>query len=128
MRDTDQTDRAEIRVAIAQMPPLLAAVVRTTVEMEQDMTIVAEVNSSDALARAVAQQVDVIVTAATSGELAPDFRDYFLGPEAIPIVAIALDGASSDLYRRSIARGHGVGGLSRLIRAAAGGLPARLGD
>ena len=45
----------------------------------------------------------------------------------LPIVTISLDGARIDVYGRSIARGVGIEGLTRLIREAVAGAQPRMG-
>jgi DNA-binding NarL/FixJ family response regulator len=128
MREGGDTAARDIKVVIADMPRLLAAVVRKAVEVERDMTIVAQVNSADALADAVAEPVDVIITAATGGELAAPYRAALFGQRPIPVVAISADGTSVDVYGRRMARGCGLDGLIGLIREAVGGSQLRFGS
>jgi len=99
MDDGGGTGSAGIKVLIADAPQLLANVVRRTpVDAEKDMTIVAEVGSEDALAKAVERPADVVITAATTRDFAPRFRALLFGPRAAPIVAISVDGQSIEVY------------------------------
>lgn len=121
MNDAGRTGSDGIKVVIADVPQLLAAVVRRAVKAEKDMTIVAEVGSEDALAKAVEHPIDVVITAATTRDLAPPFRALLFGPRGVPIVAISVDGQSVEVYDRSVTRAFGLEDLIRLIRAAVAG-------
>jgi hypothetical protein len=128
MGATLPTNRNGIKVALAAVPQLLAAVVRQAVEAEGDMTIVAEIDSSNGLAGALADRVDVIITARKGEGLAPPFHTALLGRRAIPIVAIGVDGSSIDVYSHSITRGYGLAGLIGLVREAVAHSKPRTGD
>lgn len=127
MSATLRTNGNGIKVALAEVPQLLAAVVRKAVEAEQDMAIVAEVDSSNGLAAALAGRVDVIITATAGEELAPPFHAALFGHRAIPVVAIDIDGTSIDVYGHSVTRGYGLEGLIELIREAVAGSRPRFG-
>jgi hypothetical protein len=128
MRTGGDTTTQGIKVVIADMPRLLAAVVRKAVEVEQDMVIVAQVQTPDALVEAVARPVDVIVTAVTGEELAPHYRAALFGNQGIPVVAISADGNSIDVYGRWVTHGYGLAGLIALIREAVAGSQLRFGS
>ena len=49
MREGGDTEAEEIRVLIVDLPRLLADVVRKAIEVEKDMVIVAQLDTSDAL-------------------------------------------------------------------------------
>lgn len=127
MSAISRTNGNGIKVALAEVPQLLAAVVRKAVEAEQDMAIVAEVESSTGLAAALADRIDVIITATAGEELAPPFHVALFGRQAIPVVAIGVDGTSIDVYGRSVTRGYGLEGLIGLIREAVAGSRPRFG-
>ena len=127
MSATSRTNGNGIKVALAEVPQLLAAVVRKAVEAEQDMAIVAEVESSNGLAAALADRIDVIITATAGEQLAPPFHAALFGRQAIPVVAIGIDGTSIDVYGHSVTRGYGLEGLIGLIREAVAGSRPRLG-
>lgn len=128
MRNGDDTSADEIRVVIAEMPKLLAAVVCKAVETERDMTIVAQVEAPDALKAAMSRDPDVIVTAARGADLTPEFRAALFARPAIPVVAISPDGNSIDVYGRWAMHGSGLAGLTALIREAAAGARLRFGS
>lgn len=118
MRDGGDTPAESIKVVIAEMPRLLAAVVRTAVEAERDMTIVAQVETQDALPAALAKPVDVLITSARIDEASQPYRAALFGPQAIPVIAVSADGTSIDVYGHWTARGCGLSGLVTLIRRA----------
>jgi hypothetical protein len=108
-----------IKVLIADVPALLAAVVRRTVDEQSDMRVVAEVGSPEEFGEALRQPVDVVVTSSTPTELKAHFQALLFGPAALPIVSLSLDGSCIDVYGRWRARSVGIDGLTRLIREAA---------
>jgi hypothetical protein len=124
MRDNRQ---GAIKILIAEMPALLAAVVRQTVDDESDMTIVDQVGSPEELRQALHRPIDVVVTSSPTSELGPQFQVLLFGSAPLPIVTIGLDGARIDVYCRSITRGVGIEGLTRLIREAVAGAQPRMG-
>src|SRR5687767_7924647 len=107
-----------IRIVIADVPRLLAAIVRRAVETETDIVIVAEAQSADALGEVVTSPVDAIITATSDGELAAPFREALFGPRATPVVAIHVDGMTVDVYGRTHTSGYGLRDLVALIREA----------
>jgi DNA-binding NarL/FixJ family response regulator len=107
-----------INVVLAEMPRLLTAVVRTAVEAEQDMAIVAQVERPETLRAALANPVDVIITSAPIGEAPSPYRETLFGSRAIPLIAVSADGTSIDVYGHWIAHGSGLDGLITLIRKA----------
>jgi hypothetical protein len=127
MPGAGHSEADEIGAVMANMPRLLADMVRSTVEGEQRMTIVAEIASPEALADAITGRVDVIITATSGESLAPPFRAALFGPRAIPVVAISVDGSIIDVYGHSVRRGYGLQGLIGLIREAVAGSRPRGG-
>ena len=116
-----------INVLIAEVPALLASVVRQTVNEEGDMTVVDEVDSENELSNALQHRIDVVITASQANELGPQFRALLFGPRSLPIVMISLDGSRIDVYGRSITRGGGIASLTALIREAVAGARVRIG-
>jgi hypothetical protein len=124
-------DTAEsIKVLIAGVPNLLAAVVRKAVNEEPDMEVMAELSSTEGLAPESLGLVDVVVTSSATGDLPPQFRELLLGPLSVPVVAVSVDGKRIDVYSRSVTRGGGIERLALSIREAVtrsrprvGGLP-----
>jgi DNA-binding NarL/FixJ family response regulator len=127
MRYIGNTGADVIRVVIADVPRLLTAIVRKAVEAEEDIMIVAELQSADALGDVATDAIDAIVTATKGGELAAPFRAALFGPQAIPIVAIHVDGGGIDVYGRSRTRGYGLDDLVVLLREAVAGSRPRFG-
>jgi hypothetical protein len=116
----DRTHRPSvIKVLIAEVPALLAAVVRRTVDEQTDMKVIAQVGSSKEFHEAIHQPVDVVITASPRTELKPHLQALLFGATPLPIVNLSLDGSSIDVYGRWTTRGAGIGGLTRLIREAA---------
>jgi DNA-binding NarL/FixJ family response regulator len=124
MRDDRQ---GAIKVLIAEVPALLAAVVRQTVDDESDMTVVEQVGSPEELREALHRPIDVVVTSSPTSGLGSQFQALLFGPTPLPIVTISLDGARIDVYGRSITHGVGIEGLARLIREAVAGAQPRMG-
>jgi hypothetical protein len=127
MPEDGNSEAEGIRAVMANMPRLLADMVRSTVEGERSMTIVAEIASPESLADALTGRVDVIITATSGESLAPPFRAALFGPRAIPVVAISVDGSTIDVYGRSVRRGYGLQGLIGLIREAVADSRPRVG-
>ena len=124
-RRLDQPDA--IKVLIAEVPALLASVVRHTVDGERDMRVVEQIGSARDLTQALHRPVDVVVTSSQTSELGPEFRALLFGPSPLPIVTISQDGERFDVYGRSITRGGGIEGLTELIRDAVAGARPRVG-
>jgi DNA-binding NarL/FixJ family response regulator len=118
MREDSHHRPGAIKVLIAEVPALLAAVIQSAVNEEPDMTVVEQVGSERELANALQQPIDVVVTASSTTDLAPQFHSLLFGSSPLPIVTISLDGKRIDVYGRSINRGRGIEGLARLIREA----------
>lgn len=118
MHGTYRDRTAAIQVVIAEMPGLLAAVVRSTLSEESDMEVVAHVATSEELAVVLRRPVDVVVTASTTEGLSPAFRMLLFGSTPVPVVAISPDGTRIDVYGRSVMHGEGLQGLTSLIREA----------
>ena len=118
-----------IKVLIADVPALLAAVVRRTVDEQTDMKVVAQVRSSQEFHEAIRQPVDVVVTSSLRAELKPHLQALLFGATPLPIVNLSRDGSSIDVYGRWTTGGAGIGGLTRLIReAAASSAQSRAGE
>jgi hypothetical protein len=109
---------APIKVLIAGVPNLLAAVVRTAVNEEPDMEVVADLGATAPLALDSRGRVDVVVTASATTDLAPEFRALLFGPRSVPVVAIGVDGKRIDVYGRSVIQGGGIEGLACSFREA----------
>ena len=116
-----------IRVLIAEVPALLASVVRHTLNGERDMTVVEQVGTASELSEALHRPVDIVVTASPTSELRPQFQALLFGDAPLPVVTISLDGKRIDVYGRSITRGGGIEGLTGLIREAVAGARPRMG-
>ena len=127
MPEARHSEADGIRVVMANMPRLLADMVRSTVEGERNMTIVEEIASPEWLADAITGRADVIITATSGESLAPPFRAVLFGPWAIPVVAISVDGSTIDVYGRSVRRGYGLQDLIGLIREAVASSRPRVG-
>ena len=108
MRESSLDGSDAIKVLIAEVPALLASVVRHTVNEERDMTVVEQVGPADELSAVLQRQVDVVVTASPTSEPGPRFQALLFGPKPLPIVTISLDGKRIDVYGRSTTRGAGL--------------------
>lgn len=125
----DRVQRPDaIKVLIAEVPPLLAEVVRHTVEEQSDMIVVAKVETPEAFSEALGQRVDVVVTASPGNELKDHFQALLFGPAPLPIVCLSPDGSLIDVYCRSTTRAVGIEGLARLIREAAASAQPGMGE
>jgi hypothetical protein len=121
----DQPDA--IKVLIAEVPGLLALVVRHTVDGERDMRVVEQIGSARELGQALHRPVDVVVTSSATSELRPEFQALLFGPTPLPIVTISQDGERIDVYGHSVTRGGGIEGLTELIRDAVAAARPRVG-
>jgi len=117
-----------IKVLIAEVPALLAAVVRQSVDEQPDMMVVAQVGSPEQLRKALHDEsVDVVITSSPREALRSHFQTLLFGPTPLPIVSLSLDGSCIDVYGRWTARGVGISGLTRLIREAVASTQPRIG-
>jgi hypothetical protein len=107
-----------IKVVIAGVPNLLAAVVRKAVSEEPDMEVLAELGATEPLAPESRALVDVVVTASATSDLPWQYRELLFGPIPVPVVAVSIDGKRIDVYSRMVTRGGGIEGLARSIREA----------
>jgi hypothetical protein len=112
-----------IKVLIAEVPALLAAIVRQTVDEQSDMKVVQQVNSSEDFGEALRQPVDVVVTSSPRSEMRAHVQALLFGPAPLPIVSLTPDGSCIDVYGRWTTRAAGIGDLTRLIREAASAKP-----
>jgi DNA-binding NarL/FixJ family response regulator len=126
MSDERHDGPGTIKVLIAEVPALLAAVVRQAVDEESDMTVVEQVATTEQLRQALHRPVDVVVTSSSTTALA-QFQALLFGPTPLPIVVISRDGARIDVYGRSVTRGVGIDDLARLIREAVASARPRTG-
>jgi hypothetical protein len=107
-----------IKVVIAGMPNLLAAVVRKAVNEESDMAVLAELGATELLTPESRELVDVVVTASATSDLPSQYRELLFGPMPVPVVAVSVDGKRINVYSRQVTRGGGIEGLTRSIRDA----------
>ena len=107
-----------IKVVIAGVPNLLAAVVRKAVNEEPDMEVLAELGATEPLALESRGLVDVVVTASATSDLPSQYRELFFGPMPVPVVAVSVDGKRITVYSRLVTRGGGIEGLTCSIREA----------
>jgi hypothetical protein len=119
-----------IKVVIAGVPNLLAAVVRKAVNEESDMAVLAEFGATELLTRESRALVDVVVTASATNDLPSQYRELLFGPMPVPVVAVSVDGKRINVYSRQVTRCGGIEGLVCSIREAvarsrprAGGMP-----
>jgi DNA-binding NarL/FixJ family response regulator len=108
-----------IKVLIAEVPALLAEVVRRTVDEQSDMRVVQQVGSPEEFREALHRPVDVVVTSSPRNQLKAHFQALLFGPTPLPIVSLSIDGSCIDVYGRWTTRAVGIDGLTRLIREAA---------
>lgn len=117
---TARLDSAKsIKVVIAGVPNLLAAVVRNAVNEEPDMEVLAELSATEPLAPESRALVDVVVTASATSDLPLQYRELLFGPMPVPVVLVSVDGRRIDVYSHLVTRGGGIEGLACLIREAA---------
>ena len=117
---TARPDSAKlIKVVIAGVPNLLAAVVRKAVNEEPDMVVLAELSATEPFAPDSRALVDVVVTASATSDLPLQYRELLFGPMPVPVVSVSVDGKRIDVYSRVVTRGGGIEGLANSIREAA---------
>jgi hypothetical protein len=116
-----------IKVVIAGMPNLLAAVVRKAVNEESDMAVLAELGATELLTPESRALVDVVVTASATSDLPSRYQEMLFGPMPVPVVAVSVDGKRINVYSRQVTRGGGIEGLTRSIRDAVSRSRPRVG-
>ena len=116
-----------IKVVIAGMPILLAAVVRKAVNEESDMAVLAELGATELLTPESRALVDVVVTASATSDLPSRYQEMLFGPMPVPVVAVSVDGKRINVYSRQVTRGGGIEGLTRSIRDAVSRSRPRVG-
>ncbi len=116
-----------IKVVIAGMPNLLAAVVRKAVNEESDMAVLAELGVTELLTPESRALVDVVVTASATSDLPSRYQEMLFGPMPVPVVAVSVDGKRINVYSRQVTRGGGIEGLTRSIRDAVSRSRPRVG-
>jgi DNA-binding NarL/FixJ family response regulator len=117
-----------IKVLIAEVPALLAEVVRRTVDEQPDMQVVEQVGSPEEFREALHRPVDVVVTLSPRNQLQAHFQALLFGPAPLPIVSLSGDGSCIDVYGRSRTQAVGLDGLTRLIREAAASAQPQTGE
>jgi hypothetical protein len=75
MCDDRHRGTGTIKVLIAEVPALLAAVVRQVVNEESDMTVVEQVSTLEELRKALHRPVDVVVTSSPTTALGPQYPE-----------------------------------------------------
>lgn len=116
-----------IKVVIAGVPNLLAAVVRKAVNEESDMAVLAEFGATELLTPESRALVDVVVTASATNDLPSQYRELLFGPMPVPVVAVSVDGKRINVYSRQVTRGGGIEGLVCSIREAVARSRPRVG-
>ena len=118
MLETNGNGTQAIRIVLAELSGLLGAVVRSTLEGERDMVVVADVDSADGMAEALRCHADVIVTSSASSNLSAPFRAFLFSANPVPVAVVRADGSRIDVYGHSITYGGGLDSLTGLIREA----------
>lgn len=95
-----------IRVLLAEVPGLMAAVVRQAILTQPDMTIVGETRGSDELGPVMSRgHVDVVVVTSQAGSGVPTPAQRLLfGPPHVALVAISADGRCVGIYDHKVVR------------------------
>lgn len=127
MLETNGNGTHAIRIVLAELSGLLGAVVRSTLEGERDMVVVADIASTDDLAEALRHHVDVVVTSSASSNLAAPFRALLFSANPVPVAVVSADGSRIDVYGHSITYGGGLDSLTGLIREAVEGARPHIG-
>jgi len=108
-----------VRIVLAGVPRLTAALVRGYLATQSGVAIVAEIHQPDALVTLTEQDaIDVIVTARRRSGIATACQQALFGPWALPVIAIDNDG-SLETFDRSTLHETGMDDLVKEIRRVA---------
>jgi hypothetical protein len=128
MRGESAPEAPVIRIVLAEVPGLIADLVKEVVLAQADMRIVAEVPTANALERAAKSGgIDVVVTATASEHLPMSYQHLVFSASRIPVLAISGDGRRVDVYDRQIVREVSPQQLVEMIRNVAEGRARSLG-
>ena len=110
---------SSIRLVLAGIPGLTAGLVRQCVVGQTDIAIVSELrDADDVTALALAQPIDVVVTARSAQGVPAPCQRLLFGASAIPVIVVNPDGRL-EIYDRRVLREAALGELLGEIRRAA---------
>ena len=113
-------DSLPIRVLLADLPGLLAGVVKSAVAMQPDMRIAGEVHTLDGMCVApILAGIDVVVTTLSDSHVSAAYRDLLFDGQHVPLVALSPDGEQVEVFSRRVVRGVALAELVSVIRAVA---------
>jgi hypothetical protein len=108
-----------IRLVLAGIPGLTAGLVRQSVVGQSDITIVSELrHAEDVTALALAEPIDVVVTARTAEGVPASCQQLLFGTPAVPVIVVNPDGRL-EIYDRRVLREAALGELLAEIRRVA---------
>lgn len=109
-----------IRILLADLPGLLAGVVKSAVAMQTDMQIVAEVRGDPGTdGGPVATSIDVVVTTLSDSRVTVGYQGLLFADQHIPLVALSPDGERVEVYARRVVREVALHELVAVIRDVA---------
>lgn len=96
---------AVIRILLAEVHGLLAAVVKEAIMTQSDMIIAREIQGSEHLSAALAEDgIDVVLTSLSGNLVPPAYQALLFGFPHVPLVAIKVDGQRAEIYARKVVR------------------------
>ena len=105
-----------VRIILAGVPRLTAALVREYVATQPGVAVVAECRQPDALtALSEDQKIDVVVTMRRSAGIADACQYALFGPRALPVIALVNNG-NLETYDRQVLEKTGMDDLMNEIR------------
>ena len=114
------SDPRPIRILLAELPGLLAGVVRSAVEAQVDMQIVAEMRGVvGAAGVAGAASIDVVVTTLSGSQVPAAYQRVLFDHQHIPLVALSADGERVEVFARRVVRQVALHELVAVIRDVA---------
>jgi len=114
-----------IRIVLAEVPRLLADIIKSEISPRSDMAIVKEVHGGQNLDAVVTEADAHVVVASLSSPIVPrDYQRLLFGSRSVALVTISADGRDAQVYTRKVIREVSVDQIVQAIGAvAATGVP-----
>jgi hypothetical protein len=118
MLTADAVSQRTIRVLLADVPGLLAALIAQSIAGHKDMQVIGTIRT-DALDGLALHDADVVVTCHGPRGLPAVYRDLFFSAAQVRVLAISGDGRVVEVYDRRVVREIALDQLVSVIRDAA---------
>src|SRR5688500_2755894 len=119
MRDGNDMSDGKIRVLLAEMPGLLAALVERAIAHEADMRAGNAGGAVDTRRALLREPFDVVGTCSAAPDMPGKIQEMFVSESHIPILAISADGENVEVFGHRRIREVVPDSLVAVIREAA---------